>query len=146
MNGCEHVAVPYQVGNTCGPHSVMNAYMALGMNKPDIDMHMINVDSRWIKLQIASNENPKSITVLESYSFVDTPSLMQHFIDHVYQRAGSVETDAKLDIALIINMLPTKVIKWLVIGSHFPSIYPIIQFCLFEFITHLRSSTKKQLK
>ena len=122
MNDFKHVVVAQQVGNTCGPHAVKNAYMALDMKEPSVDMKKIDVDSIWIKDQMAKNGSPENIIIVETSILIEKPKLMQHFIDGIFQRVASVETYAKLGIALIVNMLSTgnrlAVGHWVALSIH----------------------------
>ena len=58
--------VEQQVGNTCGPHFIVNAFSTLGLYKPRVNMKKIDVNSIWLEKQLSLNNNPKNIKVIES--------------------------------------------------------------------------------
>ena len=86
--------VEQQIGNTCGPHSIVDAFTALGLNKPRVDMKKIDVDSIWLEEQLSLNNDPKNIKVIESrYLITDKswwPILMDYILAMLYSSIGQI--------------------------------------------------------
>ena len=100
-----HRVVEQQIGNTCGPHSIVNAFDAVGLFSPTIDMKRIDVDSVWLEEQLLLNNNPTNIKVIESRYLITNrdwwPVLMDVIVAMVLSSIGQ--------IALIVNTTESRV-------------------------------------
>ena len=100
-----HMDVEQQIGNTCGPHSIVNAFSALGLYKPRVDMKKLDVDSIWLERQLAANNDPKNIQVIESRYLITNQDWWHVLIDYIVAMVYS-----SIDqIALIVNTTESQV-------------------------------------
>jgi len=94
------IKVEQQKGNTCGPHALNNAYIALGKLSPSINMKKIDVGSFWIEEQIKKNGNPENIKIIESLILIEEKDKWELYMDGVMQRVANSD----LPMALLVNI------------------------------------------
>jgi len=123
----EIVHVEQQSGYACGPHAVVNAYRAVGLLPPKINMKEINVDSKWINEKLKANENPHNIKVFENYLQIKNKDNWEHGFDHVLQLIQNTENDVALIINATTNQNHKTVAHWLTFSIHTKNghLYPI---------------------
>lgn len=115
----ECCAVPQQVGNSCAPHSVINAFRALSIEIPsNIDLTCIDQGSAFLESFVGGVD---SIFVLETgYALSD------HHLSRGLGLEKALEQFRKnIDIACIVNTaqyqqlnLPNALGHWIVISLH----------------------------
>ena len=96
--------MPQQVGNTCGHHTVVNAYLLICRNnKQTVDMSKIDVKGTWIEQEMKMNGAPPNIFLLGCRNSI---------LDEKKRHIGLVEALVALKnhrkVVLIVNTIKTR--------------------------------------